>query len=146
MTPKRIVAWVSAAVLTASLSLSAMAQTTTDAIENEQLGIGQSSSDEKQPPKLTDEQKADLNRRFERMEQSWRALSDGQREQIYKMQDKAIDANIKVIEKYIEYGVILPETGKELIEMLKQEKIDIRNDNRIPILSLWPRKKQKSHS
>ena len=92
-------------------------------------------------PELTDEQKAEMEARWAdkasrwtAQRENWDALTDEMREELYSLQDKTVEAQIAVIEKYLELGVIDEETAKNMIDRLNEGQSVMRESGRMPMM------------
>ncbi|MDR2940269.1 MAG: YckD family protein [Clostridiales bacterium] len=85
---------------------------------------------------LTEEEKAELETELaakrtemEKMaaeqEAKWEALSDSQKEELYALQEAAIDNQIDMIEKQLEFGLIDETQANEQITRLEEAKTNI---------------------
>ncbi len=90
-------------------------------------------------PQLTDEEKAameekraEMRAQMEALNEKWSALTDAQKEEYYAIQDKAIDAKLELIDKYLSQGLIDEQTAAAMKEKLNAEKARIREDGRMP--------------
>ena len=90
-------------------------------------------------PNLTDEQKAEIednmkarqaemDSRMAAQQAQWDALSDEQKEALYSLQDIVADAQIAVIDKMLEYGLIDEETAQEMKDRLEASKASMREN------------------
>ncbi len=89
----------------------------------------------KERPVLTDEQKAEMEARHQKMTEAqskWGAVTDAQKEEIYALKDKAIDVDAQIIDKYLEWGVIDSDTGAEMKSRLSDRKTQMRDSGRMP--------------
>jgi hypothetical protein len=95
---------------------------------------------------ITDEQRAEWADRQEQMKSKrsemearssiqndrWDALTDEQREELYSLQDKTVEAQIAVIDKYLELGVIDAETAQVMKDRLTEGQSNMRENGRMP--------------
>ncbi|MDD6760670.1 MAG: DUF2680 domain-containing protein, partial [Turicibacter sp.] len=70
------------------------------------------------PPALTEEQKGEMAKQFEaeykEMQEKFSALTDEQKKEIYDLYDKVNVAKIKLLDKYVELGLMTDEEAKSI--------------------------------
>jgi len=110
----------------ATLLLLASFGTTTFAAENKAILTNH--------PTLTDEQKAEMKSKHDEMNEKWSALTDAQKEKIFKLMDQDIDIKIKTIEEYLSLGLIDQETATEIKTRLNEKKAKMRENNIFPMM------------
>lgn len=70
------------------------------------------------PPKLTQEQKAEMSKQFEAeykaAQEKFNALTDKQKEEIYDLYDKVNVAKLKLLDKYVEFGLLTKEDAEAM--------------------------------
>ena len=95
---------------------------------------------------LTDEQKAERTEKQEQMKskrtemenrmslqkEQWDGLTAEQKEELYSLQDKTIEAQIAVIDKYLELGVIDEETAQSMKDRLVEGNTYMRENDGMP--------------
>ena len=98
---------------------------------------------------LTDEQKAEWAERQERQEEmkskraemesrmklqldKWGDLTDEQKAELYSLQDKSVDAQIAIIDKYLELGVIDEEKAQAMKDRLLEGNDFMRENDFMP--------------
>lgn len=117
-----------------SFAESATASDTADATaasENSSTQI-----EEKAAPELTEEQKAEMETRKVQMDASqkaWEALTDAQKEEIYALEDEKSAIDSKIIDKYLEFGVVDAQTAEEFKTRTSEEKTKMRENGRMPM-------------
>jgi hypothetical protein len=80
--------------------------------------------------------KEEMRNKFKIMNQKWAALSDSQKEEVYKLMDELSDTKDQILDKYFEFGIIDEATYKEMKRLLSEKQIDIRKDGKIPIFGV----------
>jgi hypothetical protein len=93
------------------------------------------------PLELTEEQKAEMETRRAAMEaqraareEAWNNLTDAQKEELYVLQDAAIDAEIAVIDKQAALGLLTAEDATAMKESLEAKKAAIRESDSMPFM------------
>lgn len=79
---------------------------------------------------MTEEQKAAKDA----MKAKWDALTEAQRNEIYGLYDQQSDIQSKMIDKYLEYGLIDTDTASSMKEGMKTERSDMVDNSRMPML------------
>ena len=79
--------------------------------------------------KMTEEQKAAMDE----MKSKWDALTDEQKEAIYGLNDQKTDIDSKIIDKYLEYGIIEAETAESMKNAFESQKENMRENGRMPM-------------
>ena len=68
------------------------------------------------PPALTEEQKDEMAKQMEAeykaMQEKFNALSDDQKKEIYDLYDKVNVAKIRLLDKYVEFGLMSEDEAK----------------------------------
>lgn len=85
----------------------------------------------------TEEQKAEMEAKRASIVASlekWEGLTDAQKEEIYALKDQAADFNGKIIDKYLEWGVIDEEAAVQMKERLSERKLQMRESGKMPML------------
>ena len=77
-----------------------------------------------------------MKNKFKIMNKKWAALSDNQKEEVYKLIDELTETKSEILDKYFEFGVIDEVTYKEVKKLLSERKIDIREDGNMPIFGV----------
>lgn len=90
----------------------------------------------KQNPNLTPEQKAEMKAKYEESQKKWAALSDDQKNEIYKLTDKKIDIKIQIIDKYLEYGIIDKDSADSMKAKLNNYKTQMRESGKMPMFRM----------
>ncbi len=70
---------------------------------------------------------------FNDLKKNWAALSDSQKEEIYKLKDKIIDTQLQIIDKYVEWEIIDESKAVEIKEGLIDSKTNIRDNDKFPM-------------
>lgn len=78
---------------------------------------------------MTEEQKAAK----EAQKAKWDALTDAQKAEIYSLYDQKAAIDSKIIDKYLEYGVIDSDTAATMKENVETRKSDMRTNGRMPM-------------
>ncbi len=96
-------------------------------------GHAQETAKENQmPPALTEEQKGEMAKQMEaeykEMQEKFNALSDDQKKDIYDLYDKVNVAKIKLLDKYVELGLISEDEAKDIQKQMSEMSEKIRND------------------
>lgn len=86
------------------------------------------------PPVLTEEQKEEMAKQFEaeykEMQEKFSALTDEQKKEIYDLYDKVNVAKIKLLDKYVEFGLITEEEAKSIQEHMSEASEKIRSEGK----------------
>ncbi len=85
---------------------------------------------------LTDEQKENMEARRAAMEASqekWAALTDGQKEEIYALREKAVGIDGQIIDKFLEWGMFDGEMATQMKERISAGMLNMRESGRMPI-------------
>lgn len=69
----------------------------------------------------------------EAMKAKWDALTDAQRAEIYSLYDEKVAIDSKIIDKYLEFGVIDADTAATMKQNLDTQKSDMRTNGRMPM-------------
>ena len=77
-----------------------------------------------------------MKNKFKIMNKKWAALSDNQKEEVYKLIDELTETKSEILDKYFEFGVIDEVTYKVVKQLLSERKIDIREDGKMPIFGV----------
>lgn len=77
---------------------------------------------------ISDEQKTKMEAKKAEKKAKWDALSDAQKEELYGLQDKSIDAQIEAIDKCLTFGLIDQEMAQDMKERLNEAKALMRED------------------
>ncbi|MDP4163444.1 MAG: DUF2680 domain-containing protein [Bacillota bacterium] len=136
-------------VLTLLCSVSATAFAATD---NSVTPVGVSASSEVGANKkqLTPEQKAQFEAKRQEMMQKmqdaqkkWAAMTDAQKNEIYDLMDKQIDAKLQTIDKLSASGVIDKDTADKMKAKLTERKAQMRTSGEMPMFGggKWAHKK-----
>ena len=84
------------------------------------------------PPALTEEQKGEKAKQFEaeykQMQEKFSALTDEQKKEIYDLYDKVNVAKIKLLDKYVELGLMTDEEAKSIQKHMSDVSEKIRSD------------------
>lgn len=115
---KKVSLTLSAILLAATISLTGHAQ---DAAKENQM-----------PPALTEEQKGEMAKQMEaeykEIQEKFSALSDDQKKEIYDLYDKVNVAKIKLLDKYVELGLISEDEAKEIQQHMSEISEKIRKE------------------
>ena len=84
------------------------------------------------PPALTEEQKGEMAKQFEaeykEMQEKFSALTDEQKKEIYDLYDKVNVAKIKLLDKYVELGLMTDEEAKSIQKHMSEHSEKIRSE------------------
>ena len=84
------------------------------------------------PPALTEEQKGEMAKQFEaeykQMQEKFSALTDEQKKEIYDLYDKVNVAKIKLLDKYVELGLMTDEEAKSIQKHMSDVSEKIRSE------------------
>ena len=84
------------------------------------------------PPALTEEQKGEKAKQFEaeykQMQEKFSALTDEQKKEIYDLYDKVNGAKIKLLDKYVELGLMTDEEAKSIQKHMSDVSEKIRSE------------------
>lgn len=84
------------------------------------------------PPALTEEQKEEMAKQFEaeykEMQEKFSALTDEQKKEIYDLYDKVNVAKIKLLDKYVELGLITEEEANSIQKHMSEVSEKVRNE------------------
>ena len=84
------------------------------------------------PPALTEEQKGEKAKQFEaeykQMQEKFSALTDEQKKEIYDLYDKVNVAKIKLLDKYVELGLMTDEEAKSIQKHMSEVSEKIRSE------------------
>ncbi len=104
-----------------------------------ELSDAQKASLEAKFANLTDEQKAEKEamraegeKAFKEAKAKWDALTDAQKETLYKLQEEKIDLEIKSVKTMSDLGLTDKTQAEEMIKMLTEHKAQIRNIEFLP--------------
>jgi len=70
---------------------------------------------------------------MDEMKSKWDGLTDEQKAEIYDLDNQKAAIDSKLIDKYLEYGIIDSETADSMRESLDSSKDDIRSNGRMPM-------------
>lgn len=83
-------------------------------------------------PQLTEEQKAEVKQQFEadykEMQEKFNQLTDDQKEEIYELYDKVNVAKVKLLDKYVELGLMSQDEVDEIQKHMAQMSKKIREE------------------
>lgn len=91
-----------------------------------------STKDNKKPSELTEKQREEMKAQMDAMKEKWNSLSEAQKEEIYKLKDNIIDVEGKVIDKYVEWGLVDKTTSENMKEKMAERKTKMREDGVMP--------------
>lgn len=84
------------------------------------------------PPKLTQEQKAEMSKQFEEefkaAQEKFNALTDKQKKEIYDLYDKVNVAKVKLLDKYVEFGLLSKEDAEAMQKHMASFSEKVRED------------------
>ena len=84
------------------------------------------------PPALTEEQTGEKAKQFEaeykQMQEKFSALTDEQKKEIYDLYDKVNVAKIKLLDKYVELGLMTDEEAKSIQKHMSDVSEKIRSE------------------
>lgn len=84
------------------------------------------------PPALTEEQKGEKAKQFEaeykQIQEKFSALTDEQKKEIYDLYDKVNVAKIKLLDKYVELGLMTDEEAKSIQKHMSDVSEKIRSE------------------
>mgnify|MGYP000031400770 FL=1 len=84
------------------------------------------------PSALTEEQKGEMAKQFEaeykQMQEKFSALTDEQKKEIYDLYDKVNVAKIKLLDKYVELGLMTDEEAKSIQKHMSDVSEKIRSE------------------
>ena len=84
------------------------------------------------PPALTEEQKGEKAKQFEaeykQMQEKFSALTDEQKKEIYDLYDRVNVAKIKLLDKYVELGLMTDEEAKSIQKHMSDVSEKIRSE------------------
>ena len=90
---------------------------------------------------LTTEQKAAMDEQCQQqMEQrdavlaKWNALTAAQKNEIYDLKEKASAIDSKIIDKYLEYGIVDQPTADNMKTMMNERNAQMRTDGQFPMI------------
>ncbi len=100
------------------------------------LGLTAYAKDEVQqapnPSQLTEEQKEEIKNQFEadykEMQEKFNQLTDDQKEEIYELYDKVNVAKVKLLDKYVELGLMSQDEVDEIQKHMAQMSKKIREE------------------
>ena len=76
--------------------------------------------------------RGEMKERMQFQKDKWKGLTDEQKEELYSLQDKSADAQIAIIDKYLELGVIDEETAQSMKDRLTEGKTFMRENGGMP--------------
>lgn len=79
-----------------------------------------------------DENKSASKERWKQAKEKWNSLSDKQKDEVYSLLEKEIKANIKVMEKLSNLGIIQKEDCEAIIAHVEEEFKDAKEDREFP--------------
>ncbi len=85
---------------------------------------------------MSEEQKAEMEALREKagsVQGKWDALTDDQKEEIYKLRDQGTDIQSQIIDKYLEFGVIDEETAAAMKEKCESRNGALRSSGKMPM-------------
>lgn len=105
------------------------------------------------PPALTEEQKGEMAKKLEaeykEMQEKFNALTDEQKKEIYDLYDKVNVAKVKLLDKYVELGLITEDEAKAIQKHMSEVSEKVRKEGQFigfkaPHLPKYEEKNQKS--
>ena len=78
---------------------------------------------------MSEEQRAAMDE----MNSKWDALTDEQKAEIYDLNDQKAAIDNKIIDKYLEYGIIDSDKASDMKDALDSQKNDMRSNGRMPM-------------
>lgn len=91
-----------------------------------------STKEVKKPNELTEAQREEMKAQMDAMKEKWDSLSETQKEEVYKLKDNIIDTESKIIDKYVEWGIVDKSTSEEIKEKMTERKAMMREDGNMP--------------
>lgn len=82
------------------------------------------------PKALTEEQKKQIEAEHQEMQEKFNALTDEQKKEIYDLYDKVNVAKIKLLDKYVEFGLLTEEEVKSIQEHLSEISEKMRTEGK----------------
>lgn len=104
-------------------------------------------------PALTEEQKGEMAKKFEaeykEMQEKFNALTDEQKKEIYDLYDKVNVAKVKLLNKYVELGLMTEDEAKAIQKHMSEVSEKVRQEGQFigfkaPHLPKYEEKNQKS--
>ncbi|MDE5977560.1 MAG: YckD family protein [Turicibacter sp.] len=83
------------------------------------------------PPALTEEQKTEMQKQYAEMEEKFNSLTDEQKNEIYDLFDKVNVAKIKILDKYVEFGIMTEEEVEAIEEHMAKKSEEIRSEGKL---------------
>lgn len=80
-----------------------------------------------------EKQRAEIKAKAEAANRKWESLTAAQKEEIYRINEKDLDAKIELIDKYVEYGIIDSTEAEKLKEGITKIKSEIRSGGKLPM-------------
>lgn len=88
---------------------------------------------------LTEEQKAELQAKRDEMiknqqerQTKWEALTEEQKQEVYSIVDESVSAKVKLIDKYLELGLITADEATELKNKINEKNTEMKNNKSMP--------------
>jgi hypothetical protein len=77
-------------------------------------------------------QRAEIEAERAAQQETWAALTDAQKEELYALHDATLDAQIAVIDKQLSLGLLTEENAAQMKESLEAQKTAIRESGVMP--------------
>ncbi len=134
MKSKKVALIVSTLAIVMTMGVTAFAASTTDSTDDSRLaaiesGDMQFGKNGKGRRGMNEEQKAQMDA----MNEKWDTLTEEQKDVIYDLNDQKTDIDSKIIDKYLEFGVIDADEAATMKENVETRKSTIRENDRMPM-------------
>ncbi len=107
------------------------------------------------PPKMTEEQKQEFQAKYKEAQEKFNALSTEQKNELYDLYDKVNVAKVKLLDKYVELGLLSKEEAEAIQKHMAQSAETARHEQqfigikgvrppKIPAQSTEPAKESKT--
>ncbi|MDP4110360.1 MAG: DUF2680 domain-containing protein [Bacillota bacterium] len=85
-------------------------------------------------PKISEEQKAEMQAQRKAEKEAWAALSDEKKESIYSINEQIAALQNQLVDKYNEYGLIDKDEATKIKDANNKYIEEIKNGDKIPML------------
>ncbi len=80
------------------------------------------------PPKMTEEQKQEFEAKYKEAQEKFNALSTEEKNELYDLYDKVNVAKVKLLDKYVELGLLSKEEAEAIQKHMAQSAQTARNE------------------
>ena len=80
------------------------------------------------PPQMTEEQKQEFEAKYKEAQEKFNALSTEEKNELYDLYDKVNVAKVKLLDKYVELGLLSNEEAEAIQKQMVQSAETARNE------------------